>query len=69
MFGTGSKLHLLKELKQPGQFAAEETVALRGPSGAELHKVRILGPIRPESQVEISQTDSYKLGLSVPVRE
>lgn len=69
LFGKGSELHLKKELRQPGQFAAVETVNLRGPSNAVVERVRVLGPLRQESQVEISRTDNYQLGLSAPVRE
>jgi putative phosphotransacetylase len=69
LFGKGSELHVKKALRQPGQFAAEETVDLRGPKGGLLRQVRILGPIRPESQVEISRTDGRQLGVSAPVRE
>jgi len=69
LFGRGSALHPMKELRQPGQYAAEETVDLRGPNGSVIPKVRVLGPIRPESQVEISAADSFKLGAHAPVRE
>lgn len=56
-----------KMLKQPGQYAAEQTVTLVGPKGA-LKKVRILGPLRSQTQVEISQTDARALGISAPLR-
>lgn len=69
LFGTGSVLHPIKALGQPGQFASEEMVTLRGPKGKTIQRVRVLGPIRPESQVEISQTDSFQLGISAPIRE
>jgi putative phosphotransacetylase len=68
LFGRGSALRSKKALRQPGQFAADETVNLRGPGGF-IQGVRVLGPIRQESQIEISQTDGFKLGLSAPVRE
>lgn len=68
LFGEGYKLHNRNDLSQPGQFAAVETVIIAGPKGA-LEKVRILGPVRKQSQVEISQSDAYKLGLSPSVRE
>lgn len=68
LFGTGYQLTKLKDLKQPGQFAANETVTLIGPKG-EMAGVRILGPTRETTQVEISITDSFKLGISPPVKE
>lgn len=68
LFGWGSELTWKKALGQPGQFAAEETVILRGPKG-ELSRVRVLGPLREESQVEISIADGFVLGVHPPVRE
>lgn len=68
LFGRGYQLTKMKDLKQPGQFAAQETVGLLGPKG-EIKNVRILGPVRNKTQVEISITDSYKLGVKAPVRE
>jgi putative phosphotransacetylase len=68
LFGKGAVLHPIKELSQPGQFAAEETVDLKGPRNT-IEKVRILGPVRPHTQVEISKTDAVKLGVDAPVRE
>lgn len=67
LFGYGSTLTRMKAVKQPGQYAAEETVTLRGPKG-ELHKVRVLGPLRNSTQVEISVSDSFVLGVKAPVR-
>lgn len=67
LFGAGSELKPFKSVKQPGQYAAEETVTLRGPKG-ELQRVRVLGPLRKETQVEISVSDGFALGLSAPVR-
>lgn len=68
LFGPGYELTVMKELVQPGQYAAKETVTLVGPKG-ELEKVRVLGPIRAATQVEISRTDSFRLGITPPVRE
>jgi len=67
LFGKGYKLTKLKDLSQPGQFAAKETVNLIG-SKDIIKNVRIIGPCRYESQVEISKTDGYKLGDIPPVR-
>ncbi|MDR2516522.1 MAG: phosphate propanoyltransferase [Spirochaetaceae bacterium] len=68
LFGAGHKLTLKKELKQPGQYAAEELVDIVGPKGT-LKGVRVLGPTRKESQVELAMTDARTIGLSLPVRE
>lgn len=63
----GKELEPLKPLKQPGEFAAKQMVTLKGPKG-EIPKVRILGPLRKRSQVEISMTDSRTLGIEAPIR-
>jgi putative phosphotransacetylase len=70
LFGEGAKLNKLRELVQPGQFACAETVTVSTPKG-RFDNVRIIGPIRKYSQVEISRTDSFALKLSPPppVRE
>ena len=68
LFGAGHKLTVKKELKQPGQFAAEETIDVIGPKGT-LKGIRVLGPTRKESQIELAATDARVIGLNLPVRE
>lgn len=68
LFGFGSKLTKERDLIQPGQFASAERVTLEGPHG-KIERVRILGPIRKRTQVEISRTDSFRLGIDPPVRD
>jgi putative phosphotransacetylase len=68
LFGHGAALTKLKDLFQPSQFAANETVTLVGPVGW-IEKVRVLGPLRDVTQVEISGTDQFMLGIQAPVRE
>jgi len=68
LFGKDYQLKPIKNLSQPGEFAAEETVIIAGPKGV-IENVRVLGPLRKRTQVEISRTDAYKLGLNVPVRD
>ena len=69
LFGEGYELTPLKDLSQPGQFACKETLTLVGPSRRPIENVRVLGPLRGKSQVEISATDSYVLKVKPPVRE
>lgn len=66
LYGKDYTLTRKSELGQPGQFAANETVTLQGPKGTFEH-VRILGPVRSQSQVEISKTDSFRLGVKAPI--
>ena len=68
LFGEGHKLTNKKDLSQPGQFACEERVTLIGPKN-ELKNISILGPIRKETQVEVSFTDARTLGIVPPVKE
>ncbi len=67
LFGDNFELEILKELSQKGQFASKQTVTIKGPKG-QIENVRILGPVRPYNQIEISKTDSFKLGLNPPIR-
>ena len=69
LFGPGYELTKLKDLSQPGQFACKEQLTLIGPSLKAIEGVRVLGPLRKKSQVEISKTDSYTLKVKAPVRE
>ncbi|MBP6123795.1 MULTISPECIES: phosphate propanoyltransferase [Providencia] len=68
LFGQGYQLTPFKDLKQPGQFAAKECVMVVGPKGS-ISKVRVLGPVRPQSQLEVSKADCFALGIKAPVRE
>lgn len=68
LFGTTYQLTKMKDLMQPAQFAAEETVTLVGPKGV-IRGVRILGPERKQTQIEISRTDGFTLGVTPPVRQ
>lgn len=68
LFGEAYTLHKRKDLSQPNQFAAEETVTIAGTKEA-IYNVRILGPLRNQSQVEISRTDAIKLGVRPPIRQ
>lgn len=68
LFGQENyQLHPKKDLSQPGQFACEERVTIVGAKG-EI-KASILGPVRPESQVELSLTDARSIGVTAPIRE
>ena len=69
LFGKGYQLTKLKDLSQPGQFACKEQLTIIGPSMKAIEGVRVLGPERKSSQVEISRTDSFTLKLKPPVRE
>jgi len=68
LFGVGYQLDKKIDINQPGQFAATDLVTIKTPK-SEINNVRILGPIREYTQVEISKTDAYKLGLNPPVRD
>jgi len=66
LFGKDYQLTVMKDLSQPGQFACEEKVDVVGPKGKMT--MRILGPVRPETQVELSIGDGFALGLKVPIK-
>ena len=67
LFGSGYELEKKNDLTQPGQYASTALVTIKTEK-AEISNVRVLGPVRPYTQVEISKTDAYKLGLNPPVR-
>jgi acetate kinase len=67
IFGLGYELTPQSDLSQPGQFACKETVTLVGPNG-RVERVRVLGPLRKQTQVEISMTEEFKLGIQAPIR-
>jgi len=66
LFGVGAQLHCKKPVNQPGQFSCEEQVLLIAPKG-EL-KLRIIGPLRTETQIELALSDAVKLGIELPIR-
>lgn len=68
LFGAGYELTHKKDLSQPGQFACEERIQVIGPKGS-FPKVSILGPVRPETQVELSASDARSIGVAAPCRE
>ena len=69
LFGKGYELTPIKDLSQPGQYACKEQLTIIGPSLRPIEGVRVLGPVRSASQVEISRTDSFTLKVKPPVRE
>ncbi|MBQ3918345.1 MAG: phosphate propanoyltransferase [Oscillospiraceae bacterium] len=68
LFGKGAELTVKKMLSQPGQFASEQRIDVVGPKRT-LANVSILGPVRPENQVELSATDARSIGVAAPIRE
>ena len=68
LFGAGAKLTKLKDLYQQGEFASEQLVTLVGPRQRIIPNVRILGPTRDYSQIELSYTDGIYLGIDLPLR-
>lgn len=69
LFGENYQLTPIKDLSQPGQYACKELLTIVGPSLRPIENVRVLGPERSKSQVEISRTDSFTLKVKPPVRE
>ncbi|MFN3936305.1 MAG: acetate/propionate family kinase [Gemmobacter sp.] len=67
LFGAGATLEPEFELRQPGNFAARQRVAIEGPRG-RIENVRVLGPVRSRTQIEVSRTDTFALGVDAPVR-
>ena len=67
LFGKGHELTVKKMLSQPGQFACEEKVEVVGTKGSQ--KMSVLGPVRKDTQVEVSLTDARGLGVTAPIRE
>ena len=67
LFGQGSELHPIKDLSQPGQYASEEKLTMKGPKGQMT--ARILGPLRKETQIEVSLTEARQLGVKAQIRE
>jgi acetate kinase len=68
LFGAGHQLTNETELSQPGQYACAEKVNLIGPKG-RIERVRVLGPVRKATQIEIAMTEQFKLGIQPPIRE
>jgi len=68
LFGAGRRLEPARRLLQPGEFATAHTVTVAGTSGRVLDRVRVLGPERPRTQIELSRTDAVGLGMEIPMR-
>lgn len=68
LFGADAVLHPVKNLGQPGQFASEERVDIFSPKG-EIRGLRILGPVRKQTQIELAPADARKMGLTLPIRD
>ncbi len=68
LFGKGEELHYVKELSQPGQYLCRERLTVKGPRGS-FENMAILGPFRKETQIELSLTDTRKLGIPGIIRQ
>src|SRR5258707_7414718 len=68
LFGKGHQLTKHADLSQPGQYACKEQLAIVGPKG-RIERVRVLGPARKYTQIEIARTEQFKLGVHPPIRE
>src|SRR4051812_5347129 len=68
LFGKGSERTVCRELSQPGNYAANETVTIIGPRSRVISNLRVLGPLRKRSQVELAFTDAIMLGIDAPIR-
>ncbi len=68
LFGKGHQLTPIKDLGQPGQFACDEKVIIVGPKGS-LTGIRVLGPARKATQIEVSRTDAFALGIKPPIKD
>ena len=68
LFGPGAQLTVMRPLYQDGYFASEQTVTIIGPRHRTITNLRILGPVRPEDQIELAFTDGIAMGLDLPVR-
>lgn len=68
LFGASAEPKRVKDIKQPGFYAAEEAISVQGPKGT-LHKIRLVAPYRDHTQIELAVTDALALGLKPPVRE
>lgn len=69
LFGPGAQLENYRDLYQPGEFAAKQTVTIVGSKMRAIQNVRILGPLRKYDQVEISLTDAISIGVKAPVKD
>ena len=69
LFGKGYELTKLRDLSQPGEFAAHETVTVVGPKGRAIEGVRLLGPTRAYTQLELARSDGLRLGIDLPIRK